>query len=67
MMGEVYKKATKVIVWLGPSTSPADSISGSNLAMKVIEKTGKDLQHDWDRGFSVLAGAETYAYAPKST
>lgn len=67
MMGEVYKKATKVIVWLGPSTSPADSISGSNLAMKVIEKTGKDLQHDWDPGFSVLAGAGTYAYAPKST
>lgn len=67
MMGEVYKKASKVIVWLGPSTSPADSTSGSILAMQVTEKTGRDIQDDWDRGFSVLAGDETYAYAPKAT
>lgn len=63
MMGDVYEKASEVIVWLGPSTGPADNTSGSNLAMQVIEKTGRDIQHDWESGFKVLADDETYAYA----
>lgn len=65
MMGDVYKKASKVVAWLGPSTEVPGRRWGSNLAMQVIEKTGRDIRHDWDTRFSILASDDTYAYASK--
>jgi hypothetical protein len=41
LMGDIYRRADRVVVWLGPEAN------GSDRAMALIENTGRQVDFDW--------------------